>query len=116
MSQVLFILVYVDDIIITTNKKEFLTAFTHKLHESFALKDLGPLHFFLGVQVTRTSNGFFLTQSKCAQDLLIKFSMDKVTPCPAPMAINMSLSATEGKILENPTIYISAIGALQYLT
>lgn len=42
--------------------------------------------------------------------------MDRVTPCPTPMTLNMSLSATEGEQLENSNAYRSAIGALQYLT
>lgn len=96
-SKIIFILIYVDDIIITANKKEFLINFTQQLHRTFALKDLGPLHFFLGIQVTRSSNGFVLTQSKYAQDLLEKFSMDKVNSCPTPMTLNLSLSATEGE-------------------
>lgn len=46
-SKVVFTLIYVGDIIITANKNGFLNKITHKLHASFALKDLGPLHYFL---------------------------------------------------------------------
>lgn len=111
-----FILIYVDDIIITANRREFLIEFTRKLHTVFALKDLGPLHFFLGIQVSRGSYGFFLNQSKYAQDILHKFSMDHVIACPTPMVINLSLSATEREPLRDPIPYRQAIGSLQYLT
>lgn len=103
-KQVFFIPIYVDDII-AANRKEFLSVFTQKFHSSFALKDLGPLHYFLGIQVTRDINGFFLNQSKYALDLLEKFSMSKVNSCPTPMTLNLSLTATEGEKLQNPTMF-----------
>lgn len=115
-AKIMFILIYVGDIIITANKTNFLTAFTQKLHSVFTLKDLGSLHYFLGIQVSRDSDGFFLTQSKYAQDILAKFSMDGVSPCPTPMTLNLSLSATEGQPLSDPTLYWQAIDCLQYLT
>lgn len=106
-----------DDIIITASKREFLTNIVFILHKSFALKDLGPLHFFfLGIQVTRTTIGFFLSQSKYAKDLLCKFSMDKVKTCPTPMAQNVHLSAAEEIPMEDSIMYRSAKRALQYLT
>lgn len=76
---------------------------------SFALNDLGPLHFFLGIHVTRTTNGFFLNQSKYAKDLPVKFSMDKVKTCPTPRVQNVHLSATEEEPMKDPTAYRSAI-------
>lgn len=88
-----------------------MSNFTQRLHHTFALKDLGPLHFFLGIQVVRTPSGFFLTQSKYATDLLAKFSMDKVKSCPTPMALNSCLSTTEGELLINPIVFRSALGA-----
>lgn len=115
-TKILLILIYVDNIIITANKMEFLTQFTTRLHRCFALRDLGPLHFFLGIQVTRDSIGFLLSQSKYAQDLLENFSMGNINSCPTPMAINVSLSATEGNLFQHPTSYRSAIDGLQYLT
>lgn len=104
-TKVILILIYVDDIIISANKQQFLTEFTQKLNHSFALKDLGPLHFFLGIHVTRTPSGFFLTQAKYANDLLHKFSMHHINTCPTPMAVNLSLSATEGEPIFNPTYF-----------
>lgn len=116
-SKILFVLIYVDDIIITANKKFFLTAFIQQPHSVFALKDLGPLHYFLDIQVSRNSIGFFfLTQAKYGQDILAKFSMDKASPCPTPMTLNLSLPANEGSPLSDPTLYRKAIGCLQYLT
>lgn len=87
-----------------------------QLHNHFALKDLGPVHYFLGIQVTRNTYGFIPTQTKYAQDLLKKFSMDKSAACPTPMVAHRTLSASKGESLENPSMYRSVVGALQYLT
>lgn len=62
-GMVLFILIYVDDIIVISNKASYLTKFTAKLNKTFDLKDLGPHHFFLGIQVHRTDTSFYLYQS-----------------------------------------------------
>lgn len=64
-SSTLYILVYVDDIIITGNNSSNIRSTIFMLHQNFALKDLGPLNYFLGIQVTPTSTrGFLLNQSK----------------------------------------------------
>lgn len=61
--QLIFILIYVDDILVTSNNLLHLKSFTKKLHQMFALKDLGPLHYFLGIQIHRTQDGFYLNQA-----------------------------------------------------
>lgn len=92
-----------DDIIVISNQLHFLQNFTTKFHATFALKDLGPLHFFLGIQVHRTHSMFQLSQSQYIHDLLLKFGMLNSSPCPTPMAANSSLVASDGKSLPNPT-------------
>lgn len=54
---VLYILVYVDDIIITGNDSAVIARFVDQLNAEFALKDMGDLHYFLGLEVTRSSTG-----------------------------------------------------------
>ncbi|KAK1606847.1 hypothetical protein QYE76_030520 [Lolium multiflorum] len=60
-----YLLLYVDDIILTASSTDLLRQLTACCAE-FALKDLGPLHYFLGIEVVRRTNGFFLHQRKCA--------------------------------------------------
>lgn len=111
-DMVLVSLIYVDDIIVTSNKISHLTEFTTKLNNMFTLKDLGPLHFFLGIQVHRNDVGFYLNQSQYIQDLLIKFGMKNSSPCSTPMAVNTNLNSTISESLPNPTDYIRLIGSL----
>jgi hypothetical protein len=59
----IFMLVYVDDIIATSNKLSVILSLIVKLQQQFPLKDLGDLGFFLGVKVTRSTDAFHLSQS-----------------------------------------------------
>ena len=61
-SLVVYLLVYVDDIVMSSNNPQFLSS----LISAFELKDLGPLHYFLGLQITKSSKGLFLAQTKYA--------------------------------------------------
>jgi histone deacetylase 1/2 len=58
------VLIYVDDIIVTSSSDDAITALLRDLNKNFAIKDLGDLHFFLGIEVKRIPNGLLLTQEK----------------------------------------------------
>jgi len=61
----LFLLVYVDDILVTRTHVSFIASLQAKLRTDFALKDLGELNYFLGIQVHRESSaGLHMRQSK----------------------------------------------------
>jgi histone deacetylase 1/2 len=72
-----FLLIYVDDIIVTGSNSKFLDAFIKQLNVVFSLKDLGQLHYFLGIEVQRDAGGLYLKQSRYINDLLKKFKMEK---------------------------------------
>ena len=58
----IFLLAYVNDIIITGSNEFIVQPVIYKLHSYFALKDLGSLNFFLGIQATPTSSRLFFMQ------------------------------------------------------
>jgi histone deacetylase 1/2 len=111
-------LVYVDDIIVTSSSQNAITALLKELSSHFALKDLGDLSFFLGIEVKKTKEGIVLTQQKYATDLLARVGMKGCKPSPTPLSTTEKLSAYEGEPLgyEDSTRYISIVGGLQYLT
>jgi hypothetical protein len=80
------------------------------------LKDLGNLHYFLGIEAVRDEIGIYLSQRKYIEDLLEKNSMTASKPCPTPMVVGKPLSIHDGEPMHIPTMYRSVIGALQYLT
>ena len=83
---ILLLLVYVDDIIVTSNKSPILTKLVSHLSSKFSMKDLGPLHYFLGIEVHPFSSGLFLSQQKYARDLLACSSMTGCNPIATPLA------------------------------
>ncbi|KAK1425109.1 hypothetical protein QVD17_20454 [Tagetes erecta] len=114
-SCVMYLLVYVDDLILTGNDTHVLKAFITRLNREFAIKDLGKLNYFLGLEVTYTDNGLTLNQSKYAKDILERAQMLDAKPVPTPLAANVSFTSS-GEPYSDPTRYRSIVGALQYLT
>jgi histone deacetylase 1/2 len=111
-------LVYVNDIIVTSSSQNAITTLLKDLSSHFALKDLGDLSFFLGIEVKKTREGIVLTQQKYATDLLARVGMKGCKPSPTPLSTTEKLSAYEGEPLsyEDSTRYRSIVGGLQYLT
>jgi hypothetical protein len=62
-------LLYVDDMIITGDDPEYIAFIKAHLSDQFLMSDLGPLRYFLGIEIS-TLEGFFLSQEKYIQDLL----------------------------------------------
>lgn len=115
-GSMIIVLIYVDDIIVTGDSRALISSFIAELQKSFALKDLGNLHFFLGIEVSHTAHGLHLTQTKYLKDILSRAKMQASTPCPSPMAPNTSLSRFDGDPFPDPHLYRSIVGALQYAT
>ncbi|KAG8502305.1 hypothetical protein CXB51_002012 [Gossypium anomalum] len=111
----LYVLVYVDDIIIIGNDSRVIDRFVAQLNDTFSLKDLGKLSYFLGIEVNYGSDGVFLTQRKYVLDLLKRASMDRSNSLPTPMVTTSKLSVSEGSPVEDEHRYRSIVGALQYV-
>ncbi|KAJ0985382.1 hypothetical protein J5N97_003738 [Dioscorea zingiberensis] len=112
---IIYLLLYVDDIVVTSNNTVLLDAFISQLHREFATKDLGSLHYFLGLEVHRTPAGLFLSQTKYAHDILARINMLECKPVATPMVVSHHLSC-DGDLCSDATLYRSLVGALQYLT
>jgi hypothetical protein len=69
------LIVYVDDMVVTGNDDEERKALQSYLSKEFEMKDLGPLKYFLGIEVSRSSKGIFLSQRKYTLDLLEETGM-----------------------------------------
>ena len=105
-----------DDIIVTGSDSAQIQQVITNPQTTFALKDLGELHFFLGIQATKTDTGLHLSQSKYIADLLNKVKMQDCTPYSTPMATNVPLTKINSEPFADATLYRSTIGALQHVT
>ena len=112
----IYVLVYVDDIIVTGPCSLTVSKFITNLAIRFSLKDLGDLDYFLGVEVQQCSHGLFLSQRKYIADLLDRAAMSDCKPVSSPLDINVKLTLGAGTALDNPTEYRTLVGGLQYLS
>nr|GEZ27946.1 ribonuclease H-like domain-containing protein [Tanacetum cinerariifolium] len=110
-----YLLIYVDDIILTASSNALLQRIIDTLHGEFAMTDLGSLNYFLGISAQQTASGLFLSQSKFVEEILEKAHMQKCNPCRTPMDTESKIGP-EGAPVADLTLYCSLAGALQYLT
>lgn len=115
-SVLTILLVYVDDIVLTGNSTHHIDQLTNQMHSVFSMKELGSLSYFLGISVQPFAQGLFLSQSKYAQDILLKAGLLDCKPSPSP-AVTKATSASDFTTpFTNPALFRSIVGALQYLT
>nr|KYP37002.1 hypothetical protein KK1_041843 [Cajanus cajan] len=116
-SNIVYLLVYVDDIIITGNSSQFTQQLINQLNSIFSLKQLSKLDYFLGIEVRHLQNGsVLLTQSKYIRDLLQRTNMLEANAISSPMLSSYKLSIHGSDTLADSTFYRSVVGALQYAT
>ncbi|XP_074267321.1 uncharacterized protein LOC141590649 [Silene latifolia] len=115
-ANIAYLLLYVDDIILATSTDLLRTKIMGHLQSEFAMTDLGPLNYFLGISAIRHKNGLFLHQKKYAEDIIARANMTSCKPAQTPVDTKSKLSAASGSPVADPTLYRSLAGALQYLT
>ncbi|XP_041029051.1 uncharacterized mitochondrial protein AtMg00810-like [Juglans microcarpa x Juglans regia] len=108
--------VYVDDILVVGNDVSQVSHFKSVISNHFKTKDLGPLKYFIGLEVVRSPSGIFLNQQKYAPDILDDSGQLGSHPAPFPMEQNLKLNDTDGDLLPDPTPYRQLVGRLIYLT
>ena len=111
----IILLVYVDDVIITGNNSTFISGLIQRLNKDFALKDLGHLHYFLGLEVRYFSGGITISQTKYARDLLEKAKMLEASKISTPIA-QKDIELSDDHESVDSTEYRRLCGSLQYLT
>ncbi|KAJ9564595.1 LOW QUALITY PROTEIN: hypothetical protein OSB04_000561, partial [Centaurea solstitialis] len=114
-SDTIYLLLYVDDIILTASSPSLISRVISQLSSEFPMSDLGPLSFFLGIAASRSKSGLFLSQTAFAQEILARADMVSCNPCSTPADTKTKL-AVDGEPVSDPTLYRSLAGALQYLT
>ena len=115
-TDLLILVLYVDDLILTGSSSSMIQSVQQKLMEQFDMTNLGLLHYFLGLQVHQSSDGIFIYQEKYALDQLQRFGMVdcKTTPTPFQSGVTLTTSCTSPPV--NPSMYRQLVGSLLYLT
>ena len=110
------LLLYVDDMIITGNDMQGIQNLNHFLGCQFEMKDLGPLNYFLGLEVSSFADGYYLTQAKYTLNLISRASITNNKIFDTPIEYNRRLNSHDGESLYDATLYRHLVGSLIYLT
>ncbi|KAK3017572.1 hypothetical protein RJ639_006639 [Escallonia herrerae] len=109
------LIVYVDDMVVTGNDPEEREALQGHLSREFKMKDLGPLKYFLGIEVSRSKKGIFLSQRKYALDLLRETGMLACQPVDTPVEEGLKLRIESNQVPVDKGRYQRLVGRLMYL-
>ena len=109
------LLIYVNDILITRNDSVSISIIKKFLHSQFRHKDLGDLKYFLGIEVSSSKNGIFISQRKYALEIIKNAGLLGATPIDTPMKQGLKLF-DKSDLLKDPGHYRRLVGILIYLT
>ncbi|RVX00850.1 Retrovirus-related Pol polyprotein from transposon RE1 [Vitis vinifera] len=109
------LIVYVDDMVVIGNDPEKRKTLQNYLSREFEMKDLGHLKYFLGIEVSRSSEGIFLSQRKYALDLLQETRMSGCQPVDTPIEEGLKLCVEPNQVSTDKGRYQRLVGRLMYL-
>nr|GEX37054.1 hypothetical protein [Tanacetum cinerariifolium] len=115
-NDLLLVQIYVDDIIFAASTLELCGLFANLMCSKFKMSIMGKIAFFLGLQISQSSRGIFINQSKYALESLKKYGFESCDPVDTLMVEKSKLDEDkEGKAVD-PSHYRGMIGTLLYLT
>ncbi|XP_058099004.1 uncharacterized mitochondrial protein AtMg00810-like [Magnolia sinica] len=113
---IMVLIVYVDDIVLSGSDSAGMRVVKDFLKTKFEIKDLGPLRYFLGIEVARSSSRLVLSQRKYALDLLMETGMLGCKPATTLIDTSQKVRPDDGALLTDPEMYRRLVGRLIYLT
>eukprot|EP00253_Pinus_taeda_P024529 PITA_24529 len=113
-GKLLIIVLYVDDLILMGDELLILSC-KEDLAREFEMKDLGLLHYFLGLEIWQRSDGLFVSQGKYAREILKKFNMHGCKPVDTPLPGGWRKEDATSTEVVDATVYRQLVGSLMYL-
>ena len=110
------LLLYVDDMIITGDDMQGIQNLKHFLGRQFEMKDLDPLNYFLSLEVSSSTDGYYLTHAKYTSDQISRASIIDSKIIDTPIKYNCRLNSHDGKSLFDATLERQLVRSLIYLT
>ena len=111
----ILLLLYVDDMIITGDDLSGNQELKDFLSQQFEMKDLRHLSYFLGLKITHSTNGLYITQAKYDSELLSRAGLTNSKTIDTLVEFNAHMTLLGGKPLSNPFFYRRLVGSLVYL-
>ena len=114
-GQCIYLIVYVDDIVITSGDQDAIQKLKQHIFSHFQTKDLGKLKYFLGIEVAQSNSGVVISQRKYTLDILADTGMLDCKPVDTSMDPIVKLVPSQGEPPRDPWRYRRLVGNLNYL-
>ena len=115
-GQCIYLIVYVDDIVIKGNDQDGIQRLKQHLFNHFQTKDLGKLKYFLGIEIAQSKSSMVMNQRKYALEILEETGILDCKPVNTPIDLNVKLIPAQGEPLRDPRRYQRLVRKLNYLT
>lgn len=112
----IFLLIYVDDILQTSNDQESITTLLHLLNQEFPIRNLSNARFFFGIELFSNSEGRLPLQRKCIIGILQRAKMNGAHPISIPTVVGNFFTPSFSPAIIDPQMYRSIVRVLQYIT
>eukprot|EP00253_Pinus_taeda_P022455 PITA_22455 len=113
-GKLLIIVLYVDDLILTGDD-ELIVSCKEDLAREFEMKDMGLMHYFLGMEVWQKDGELFVSQGRYANEILRRFHIEKCKPMLTPLVGNWMKEVATSRGVVEATMYMQLVGSLMYL-
>lgn len=111
-----YMIIYVDDLILTENNSAFLQKFTATLSIRFSLRILGQLSYFLGIELVPQAEGVIMSQQNYIRDILEQSNMSGAKEASTSLTTSPSLCLNDGSVVVDGDEFQKLVGSLHYLT
>ena len=110
----ILIIFHVDDLIFTGDDL-LIHSCKEDLAREFEMKDMGLLHYLLGLEIWQQDGEIFVSQGKYAKEILGKFHMESCKPMDTPLPGNWRKEDATSREVVDATVYSKLVGSLVYL-
>ena len=115
-GKIVVLIVYVNDIILTSDNSLELEKLKKALTYEFEIKDLGPLKYFLGMEFARSKKGIFISQRKYILDSVSETSLLGCKAAETPLEPNLKLQPASPVEVIDKEKYQRLVGRLIYIS
>jgi hypothetical protein len=115
-NSVMILVLYVDVLLIIGSSTSAIYLVKDILHVRFSMTNMGPLHFFLGLETSQDASGIKISKANYVRDLMDRFHMKECKYVPTPFLSGIRLEDGRDTLLVDNTLYRQLVGSLLYLT
>jgi hypothetical protein len=116
IESVMILVLYVDDLLIIGSSTSAIGLVKDILHDRFSMMSMGPLHFFLGLDISQDASSIKISQARYVRDFLDRFHMIEYNFSPTPFLSRIRLEDGLDTLLVDNTLYRKLVGSIVYLT